>query len=175
MLLFSDVQVSQTTITSIAWSKFVRSNSKFSRFAFREQILVCKTLKLFLLSSFWASLWKSWVCLWLKSGCIDKSSKCILFVSTVLHSGMSLEFIELILRVKWSPTESETVVRHLQVKLELKAKHCIKFPKFASAWKTSSVHPFIYPFSLWPGWTQPFLITRNPIFFYQLLISGINM
>ena len=46
--------------------------------------------------------------------------------------------------------------------------------------RTNSVHPFIYPFihpfiTLQPGLSQPFLTMPTPIFFYQLLISGINM
>ena len=42
--------------------------------------------------------------------------------------------------------------------------------------KFSSVHPLFHPFTLWPpGWPQPFLTTSTPIFFYQLLIHGINM
>ena len=47
----------------------------------------------------------------------------------------------------------------------------LNFPKFASAWKINSFHPF----TLWPGWTQPFLTTPTPIVFYQILISGINI
>ena len=55
-------------------------------------------------------------------------------------------------------------------------KVILNFPEFASAWKISSVHLSIhYPFTLWPRWPQPFLTTPTPIFFYQLLISGINM
>ena len=45
------------------------------------------------------------------------------------------------------------------------------FPESASAWKISSVHRL----TLWPGWPRPFLITSTPVFFYQLLIFGINM
>ena len=33
---------------------------------------------------------------------------------------------------------------------------------------------FIYPFTLWPGWPQSFLTTTTAIFFYQLLIFGIE-
>ena len=46
------------------------------------------------------------------------------------------------------------------------------FPEFSPLWKISSLHPFIYPFTLWP---QPFPNRSTPIFFYQLLVSGINM
>ena len=44
----------------------------------------------------------------------------------------------------------------------------LNFPEFGSTWKSSSVPPFIHPFTLWPGWPQPFLATPTPIFFYQL-------
>ena len=36
------------------------------------------------------------------------------------------------------------------------------------------IHPFIHPFTFWPGWPQPFLTKPTPIFSYQLLISGIK-
>ena len=35
----------------------------------------------------------------------------------------------------------------------------LNFLEFASAWKISSIHPFTHPFTLWPGWPQPFLAT----------------
>ena len=55
-------------------------------------------------------------------------------------------------------------------------KVILNFLEFASAWKISLVHLSVhYPFTLWPRWPQPFLTTPTPIFFYQLLISGINM
>ena len=44
------------------------------------------------------------------SGCKDNSSKYSSFVLTVLYSGLSLKFIELRLKVRWSPTKSDTAV-----------------------------------------------------------------